>query len=274
MKKWTNEQKEYLKEIYYGKSNIEIAELINQKFGTTYTPGAIYNKKASLKLKSEYKKQPRKWTQEIIDFMIENYEGKDNIELAKILNEKFNLNTNEDRVSNIKANLKRRKGIDLTTGINNGCFKKGIAPVNKGKKWDEYMSKEGQEKSKKTCFKKGNIPPNRSEVGQERITQDGYTEVKIQDGALNKNWILKHRYIYEQHYGKIPEGYNVMFADKNRQNFDIDNLILVSKHEDLIMNNKKLIYEDKELTKTGHLVAKVIAKTTKLKKVKVSNNER
>ena len=274
MKKWTREQEDYLKEIYYGKSNKEIANLINQKFGTFYTASAVSTKKGKKGYKSESKKIPSKWTKEVIDFMTENYEGKDNIELAQLLNDKFNLNTNNDRVGNVKANLKRRKGIDLTTKINRGCYRKGMEPANKGKKWDEYMSKEGQEACKKTCFKKGNIPPNRSEIGQERITQEGYTEVKIQDGALNKNWILKHRYIYEQHYGKIPEGYNVMFADKNRQNFDIDNLILVSKHEDLIMNNKKLIYEDKELTKTGHLVAKVIAKTTKLKKAKVNNNGR
>lgn len=267
MKKWTKEQEGYLKEIYYGKSNKEIAELINHKFGTCYTASSVSSKKVKKEYISESRKQPKKWTKEVIEFMIENYEGKDNIELAKLLNERFNLNTDNDRVSNVKANLKRRRGIDLTTHINRGCYRKGISPPNKGKKWDEYLTKEQQERARTTTFKKGNIPPNRSEIGQERITQDGYTEVKVQDGALNKNWVLKHRYIYEQHYGKIPDGYNVMFADKNRQNFDIDNLILVSKHEDLIMNSKKLIYEDKELTKSGHLVAKVIAKATKLKKL-------
>lgn len=56
-----------------------------------------------------------------------------------------------------------------------------------------------------------------------------------------------------------------MFADKNKRNFDIDNLILVSKSEDLIMNNNKLLFSNKELTKTGHLIAKVIDKTNKVK---------
>ena len=50
-----------------------------------------------------------KWTEEVVNFMIENYKGKDNVELAELLNKKFNLNTNADRVSNVKANLKRRK---------------------------------------------------------------------------------------------------------------------------------------------------------------------
>lgn len=204
-----------------------------------------------------------KWTDEVIQFMINNYKGKDNIELANLLNKKFNLNTNGDRVSNVKANLKRRKGIDLTTGINRGCIKKGNIPFNKGKKWDEYLTKEQQEKAKQTCFKKGNIPSNHRKIGEERITKDGYTEVKIKDGSLNKNWQLKHRYIYEKEYGKIPEGYNVIFLDGNKQNIDISNLKLISKEEDLIMNKNKLFSTDKDITKTGSIIANVIYKTRK-----------
>lgn len=206
-----------------------------------------------------------KWTDEVIQFMIDNYKGKDNIELAKMLNEKFNLNTNNDRVGNVKANLKRRYGIDLTTYINTGCYRKGKLPANKGKKWDEYMSKEGQENSLKTCYKKGNIPYNHKEIGSERISKDGYIYVKVKDGCLSKNYQLKHRYIYEKHNGKIPNGYNVIFLDGNRRNFDINNLKLVSKSEDLIMNNNNFFTNDKDITYTGSLIAKVIDKGNKLK---------
>lgn len=62
-------------------------------------------------------------------------------------------------------------------------------------------------------------------------------------------------------------GHKVIFADRNKRNFDLDNLILVTDSEALIMNTNKLIYEDAELTKTGSLIAKVIDKTNKLKKV-------
>ena len=206
-----------------------------------------------------------KWTDEVIQFMIDNYKGKDNIELAKLLNEKFNLDTNGDRVSNIKSNLKRRKGIDLTTHINNGCYKKGNAPANKGKKWDEYMSKEGQKNSRKTTFKKGNIPANHREIGEERITKDGYVEIKVRDRCGNDNWEYKHRWIYEQHYGKIPKGHNIIFLDGNKQNFNIDNLKAVSKAEDLIMNHNKFFTEDRDITYSGTLIAKIIDKRNKLK---------
>lgn len=204
-----------------------------------------------------------KWTDEVFQFMIENYQGKDNIQLAELLNKRFNLNTNADRVSNIKANLLRRKGIDLRTGINNGGYKKGHIPANKGTK--------GLTKANKTSFKKGNIPPNYREIGSERITQDGYIMIKVRDGCLNKNWELKHRWLYEKEFGKIPEGYNLIFLDGNKQNVVLSNLKLVSKSEDLIMNRNKLFSTDKDITNTGSLIAKVIDKTNKVQQSKEGN---
>lgn len=196
-----------------------------------------------------------KWTDEVIQFMIENYKGKDNIELAELLNERFNLNTNEDRVSNVKANLQRRKGIDLRTGINRGCFKKGNVPVNKGTKGLYNVG------GNRTSFKKGNIPQNYRPVGAERINVDGYIEIKTKEPNI---WELKHRVVYEEHYGEIPKGYNVIFLDGNRQNVDINNLKLVNKAENLIMNRNKLYSTDKEITNTGTIIAKLIDKTNKL----------
>lgn len=148
--------------------------------------------------------------------------------------------------------------------LENGQFKKGRKPFNKGKKWSDYMSEEGQEKVRKNLFKKGNITYNTRPVGDERIdAKDHYVYIKI---AEPNKWQLKHRYIYKQKYGKIPKGYNLIFADGNKYNFDLDNLILVSNAELLIMNRRGLYKKNKDLTKTGSLIAKVIDKTNKRKK--------
>lgn len=183
--------------------------------------------------------KPTKWTDEVIQFMIENYQGKDNIELAELLNERFNLNTNGDRVSNVKANLKRRKGINLNTGINKGCIKKGNIPFNKGKK----MSKEQYNKCKNTMFKKGNIPANHRPIGSERITVDGIVEIKI---AEPNKWKAKARVIYEKEFGTIPKGYIIIYLDGNKQNLEPNNLKAISRKENLIMNHSKLRYNNKE----------------------------
>lgn len=263
MKKWTKEQINYLKKISDGKFDQEIADLINKKFGTNYTKYAINSQKRKYHIRStaDWK---TKYTQEVIDFMIKNYQGKDNIELANLLKEKFGIDTNGDKVCMLKANLIRRYGINLRTGINKGCYKKGNVPVNKGTKG---MFNVG---GNKTSFKKGHRSANAVPIGTEhkrysKGDEVGYWCVKVCDGKGNKNWVAKHRLIYEKAYGKIPKGHKVIFADGNRENFDLDNLVLVSSSEELILNRRKLLFDDKEITKTGVLIAKVIDKTNKVK---------
>lgn len=196
-----------------------------------------------------------RYSEEQKRFIIDNNYGKYSKELAEMFNQHFNTNITAKEIAYFRRNHKLNSGLT-------GQFKKGHTTHNKGKKQVEYMSKEAIERTKATRFKKGNKPNNYRPVGSERITKDGYIEIKIADPNV---WKLKHRYIYEQHYGTIPDGYNIMFADKNKLNLEINNLILISKSEDLIMNRNKLIYEDSELTKTGHLIAKVIDKTNKVK---------
>ena len=65
---------------------------------------------------------------------------------------------------------------------------------------------------------------------------------------------------------RYQKGHKVIFADGNNRNFEMDNLILVSDAEELIMNRNKLFKTDKELTKVGVTVAKVLDKVNKRKK--------
>lgn len=202
-----------------------------------------------------------KYTKEEDQFLIDNVKGISEKELIDTFNSHFGLSLNHYQISN------RKHKLNITSGVNSGCFKKGHISHNKGKKWSEYMSEEGQNNSLKTCFKKGNIPASHREVGEERTTVDGYIEIKI---AEPNRWQLKHRYIYEKEYGKIPDGYNLIFLDGNRKNIELSNLKLISKAQDLIMNKNKLFAKDKNLTNTGTIIAKVIEKTHK----KGKSNER
>lgn len=197
---------------------------------------------------SKDKKPQHKWTDEEKEYLASIVKGSTYKEITEKMNDKFEYNFSEEQV---KGMMYRNK---LTTGTG-GYFKKGSTPWNKGLKG--YMG------ANKTSFKKGTIPPNQVPIGTESITKGGYIKVKV--GEPNK-WKLKQRYIYEQHYGEIPKDYNVIFADKNIRNFDINNLVLVSKAEMLILNNNKLIFEDKELTKVGVNIAKVIDKARKRSK--------
>jgi hypothetical protein len=189
-----------------------------------------------------------KWTQEEKEYLASIVKGSSYNEIAKKMRDKFNYDFTDYQIKGAIARY------NLKTGTM-GHFRKGSTPWNKGLKG--YMG------PNKTSFKKGTIPPNQVPVGTESLTKGGYIKVKIADP--NK-WELKHRLIYMQHHGEIPKDCNVIFADTNIYNFDIDNLILVSKAEMLIMNNNKLICKDKELTKVGANIAKVLVKVSDIKK--------
>lgn len=196
-----------------------------------------------------------RYTKEQKDFLYKHNYMTPSKELAEMFNEKFRTNITSKNIKTFRCNHHLNSGLT-------GRFEKGHKTFNKGKKWDDYMPIESQKKCKGTTYRKGNIPHNHRTIGSERITKEGYVEVKIKEP--NK-WLLKHRHIYEKEYGKIPDGYNLIFLDGNRQNIDLSNLKLVSKAEDLIMNRNKLFKKNKDLTNTGTLLARVIDKGNKLK---------
>jgi hypothetical protein len=115
-----------------------------------------------------------------------------------------------------------------------GRLQKGNVPFNKGRKWKDYMSKGSIKNCRKTTFKKGTVPPNHKPVGSERVEKDGYVYIKVREGI--GGFTLKHRHIYEQHYGPIPKGYNVEFKDRDRANFSLENLVLRTRSENMKLN--------------------------------------
>lgn len=185
----------------------------------------------------------RKYTPEIIEFIRTSVKQFTDKEIAKLINEKWNLGVNEESVTNAK----HRNGIK--TGFGRGHFPKGHTPVNPIQK--------GQRLGIKTEFKKGHLPPNRVPIGSERFTKDGYLQIKIKDGCQNNNWIVKHRLIWEQHNGPIPDKHRVVFLDGDKSNLDITNLALMSYGQTAIMSKKNLFYKDPELTMIGSKIAKI-----------------
>lgn len=143
-------------------------------------------------------------------------------EVQRAFEEKFGHRITCSQIKCFKGNNKIRSGMDTR-------FKKGTVPPNKGKK----MSAEQYEKCKGTMFKKGHGPQNYRPVGSERINVDGYIEIKVKDPGT---WKLKHRVIWEEHNGEIPQGEIVIFRDNNPLNCTIDNLMLISKGENVRVN--------------------------------------
>ena len=164
-----------------------------------------------------------RYTDEEKAFLRSFIPGHFSYEVQRAFEEKFGHSITCSQIKCFKGNNKVRSGMDTR-------FKKGTVPPNKGKK----MSAEQYAKSSRTMFKKGGIPQNYRPVGSERVNVDGYIEIKIADPS---KWELKHRVIWEEHNGEIPQGKLVIFRDNNPLNCNIDNLLLISKGENMKMNS-------------------------------------
>ena len=87
------------------------------------------------------------------------------------------------------------------------------------------------------------------------------TETKLLNGYIRiKNaagkWINKHKYLYEQAYGKVPDGHAVIFLDGDKYNFSLDNLAVITKNEQLRLSESGLWFKDPALTQIGIVIAK------------------
>ena len=203
---------------------------------------------------SKNKKTFRYWTEAEKKYLAEVTSGRGYLEITEMMTAKFNLDYTKTQI----AGAIKRYG--LNTG-RTGRFEKGHVPFNKGTK--------GLTSANSTSFKKGNVPHTYLPIGSESVTRDGYTIVKVSDeGTRNQKWRPKHRLIWEKHHGPVPDGHAIVFGDGDKTNLSIDNLILVSRSQLSVMNTKKLIKNDVELTQAGANIAQLMLAINKAKKKK------
>lgn len=96
-------------------------------------------------------------------------------------------------------------------------------------------------------------------IGSERKV-GGYTYIKVGSKPISKdyttkeireNWVQKQRYIYEQHYGKIPPKHHIVFLDGNTNNFDITNLYCISMKAQTVMMRNGWFSDNPDITLTA-----------------------
>lgn len=138
------------------------------------------------------------WTQQMIEYLKNNYENvrtqeialKLNISISSVYNKAFSLGLKksldfikENSRENWKNNLKAQQNV----------YKKGRVPENKGKKQHEFMSQESIERTKSTRFQKDHIPHNSKVDGDEVIRKDSsgneYLMIKL---PQNRKLVYKH----------------------------------------------------------------------------------
>lgn len=113
-----------------------------------------------------------------------------------------------------------RKRNGIRTG-RTGRFEKGQEPWSKGRKLPFNPN------SAKTQFRKGQEPHNTKHLGHERMTKDGYVEISVKEvnpyTGYERRYVHKHRYLWEQANGPVPEGMALKCLDGDKTNTDPEN---------------------------------------------------
>ena len=256
MKKYPKEIQDFILENVEGTKTKQLVELVNAKFDCGMTEAKMKSYKCNYGLKSGTSRGlppgtlSKLYPQEVVDFILENHKGSGPKKMSDLLNAAFGR-------TYTKSQIKAYYGNHGLTSGNDGRFRKGNVPPNKNKKG---VYAPGSEKG---WFKKGDIPKNHRPVGSERVDTDGYTLVKTKEPNV---WTLKHKVIWEKVNGKVPTGHKLLFKDGDSKNITLENLILITDYEMLVLNRRKLIFRDPELTKTGVLIARLDGKIKKIRK--------
>ena len=199
-----------------------------------------------------------RWTDAEKARLAEIAPGRTSCEIQRIMTGEFGDHFGGKRIA---AALKR---YGIATGVDTR-FKPGQEPPNKGKTWDEMgFTPEQRAAMQRGQFKPGHLPHNASQpIGSERVDiKDGYVYVKVAERktdprSAHDNWKPKHHVVYEQAHGAIPEGCNIVFADRDRRNFDPANLVAVPRKLWSTITKRKLAYHDADSLRAAMGVARL-----------------
>lgn len=119
-----------------------------------------------------------------------------------------------------------RKRNGILTG-RSGRFKMGQHSWNKGRKIKV------SDAFKATMFKKGHTPHNQNYIGHERINHEGYVEISVAMPnpytKADRHYVAKHKLLWEEENGPVPEGHVLKCLDGDKQNTDPNNWMAIPR---------------------------------------------
>lgn len=191
-----------------------------------------------------------RWTADQIAWLRQQYMTMARSQLLAAFNSHFGCLITASQLRGAMGNYNIRQH------VRTGRFVPETQPWNKGV--TGYMG------ANRTSFRKGNKPHNTRHLWHERVGKDGYVEIQVPERnpytGYPTRYKQKHVWIWEQTHGKRPKGCAIVFRDGNRSNFDLDNLILVTRRELLVLNQLNYKGSPDELKPTLLQLAKMQAK--------------
>jgi hypothetical protein len=247
--KYTPEEIQFLEDNVAGRSCAEITDLFNEHFCQRGKEKLLSRQIRNVLIRNKIqtvRKLQHCFSPSEVRFLEQKTPRRSYVEICNLFNEHFGLALPTNKIEN------KIKAMGLKTGRDTRFHHGNIGNPH----GNADMIKEWQ-------FQRRNIAWNCLPLGTRKINNFGYVMVKT---AKPDIWKKLHIVIWEAAHGPIPEGHVIIFADGNKSNFNIDNLLLVSRRELAIMNRKHLIFPNADATKAGLLMAKIILQTNDYKR--------
>ena len=204
----------------------------------------------------------RKWTDEEIEFLKMHAAEVTCTELLKMVNAEFGKTHSLSQLYGVKARLGIRSP-------NIGQFRKGIrnSPITEFKKgqptWNKGISYQPGGRCQDTQFKKGHMPHNHRPVGSERICY-GKIQIKI---AEPKTWEWLAVLIWQSvHKQALPKDCIIRFANEDITDYSPDNLVAITKTQNVLLNQMHIHTYDAESLRTALLMCELRMQKNKRKK--------
>ena len=260
-KVYTDEMIEWVRDTYQKHSASELARLFSVRFKMNRTVPQIksmlnnYNITTKRSRGDAMRGKLRLLNEEQAAFVKDAYKRTTIANITKELNAKYGLSITEAQIRGFTKNHGYKSG-------RTGRFESGQEPWNAGMKgW------QAGGRSVETRFKQAPADPNyrafnQAEIGDEVVDSYGYRKRKV---AQPRTWKFCHVLLWEETYGAVPDGYIVRFLDNDKSNIKIENLHLVSRAANAILNKqeKKLEQYEPDVRKAVATVAEVRAVVAK-----------
>ncbi len=232
MIKWPKELDQFVRDNAWHRTDAELAEMARAELKIDISESQMMYYRKNRRIHNGNKSginrnHVRRYSMELVAYIRSIANGKSRQEIADLANKRFEISLTTAQVKCIITRYHIKTGLD-------GRFTKGHVPANKGK----HQPVRGR--MRESWFQKGQKSPNSVPVGTIKERDDGYVWIKTQEFKGRWNWTQLHKYIWEIAHGDLPDGMIVTFKDGNPRNFAIDNLVMISKEQNVRMNKLKI----------------------------------
>lgn len=233
MKYYTMEQLDFLKVGYSQMILSDLTIAFNKEFGLEKSEGAIRSTLGNRRYLSGRHGNHRKgggsfrYSQEQLEFLREGYKTLTIPELARSFNDHF-------------------------------ALKKSDQAIQGAIKLHGFATERGR-----------GIPHSEIKaLGSERVSSStGFVWIKVDEPDPHRGgktrYKLKHKVIWEESNGPVPEGHFLRFLDGNKQNCALENLALFDRIENAVLNHLRFNEAPQELRESIILTARLKARTKK-----------